>query len=143
MLENKSSECTSGFRCLHAPSTSPQRGFHGLPQPHRHEHGAAPANHKKCCRRPSSKDVCNKMSHFLVFPNITKYSCLAQIILKTNHLQRFCFVQYRSLKPLLQAHTCTRRCPLKVFLLRTPPGKKHLSHCCCARNQTRITDYTY
>lgn len=67
------------------------------------------------CREGGCKDIYKEMSPSSVFPNTTKYSCLAQIILKMNHLQWFCFVQYCSLKPPLHAHTGTHTHPLQDF----------------------------
>lgn len=87
---------------------------------------AETGTHKKRCREGGCKAVYQEMPPSSVFPDVTKYSCLAQILLKINHLQRFCFAQYSSLQPLLHARACTRTCPLQVFFLpRTPPAKKH------------------
>lgn len=59
----------------------------------RDRHVAPPAYHKTCCRGPSYKDIQRNVSLFSAFPNITKYSCLAQITLKINDLEWFWFVQ--------------------------------------------------
>jgi len=112
VLENKFSECISGFWCLLAPSTSPQGGFHGLPQSCRGGHAATPATHKKCCREGDCRDIYKEMSPS-VFPNI---AIIVLLKLSSKLIIYSGFLLYNAVLPNLchmRAHTYTR--PLQVF----------------------------